>query len=69
MPRNRTVASHYQAASSNSSTVASHRQRLAIAVPGLMVGGWLQQKEHQLRSEIGELAELMGGAWAAKEAA
>lgn len=36
---------------------------LAIAVPGLLMGGMLFHKQHKLRLEIDELKALLGGAW------
>lgn len=36
---------------------------LAVAVPGLLMGGFLRHKEDKLRLEIEELKAMLGGAW------
>jgi biopolymer transport protein ExbB len=36
---------------------------LAIAVPGLLCGGFLHHRQQKLELELDELKELLGGAW------
>lgn len=36
---------------------------LAVAVPGLLMGGFLRHREEKLRLELEELKALLGGSW------
>ena len=42
---------------------------LAIAVPGLLMGGFLHHKEERLAMELDELKEILGGALTSRRAA
>jgi biopolymer transport protein ExbB len=42
---------------------------LAIAVPGLLTGGFLHHKEERLATELDELKEILGGALTSRRAA